>query len=565
MRLRYFVDIGQAAGLNAELAVDDSALFGLPSPPNPSTLPNTTNSPLGGYPLLSPISSSANSYWTNSPVFRAVMGLGNLTLVGMVANGPSSSNVWITNVLATVAGTGTNATVTLRFTLAGGLSGVLYDVFANAVAGPTNAPAYAWAWMGQGQSWCSYTLPNLPLPSAYLILGQPTDSDADGLTDAYEKLVSHTDPSNPDSNGTGLLDGWYLAYNLPQSIDPYSQCINGDGWTILQACQNGWNPSVGFHTPPPPENVVASLDSTGTNVIVTWASGGGPVTQYAIQQGTPGAGYVRARVASNIFTFTGNMSILDTYFVTAYFTNGSSADSQPVPVNGAGPSPPAGIARGPSGNPYLVVGSEPPAVSLIRLGWNTGNGPQSIDQPATSLTNGVTPLPLAQMSGYVPGSPLSVECFAVNGSLIPTLPYSATYVAQEALDNPTDPAGSKPAFRFENAAAHLKANLAFLLRAAGVIYPFAYAADPAAGGQVSPLDSYLATPDDDFARPPSPGSYEYSGFRQYSPTLGYSFMSEVRPVQENFLFNNFLYDPSLAPAGTTNTVEAEVPYAIIRK
>ena len=43
--------------------------------------------------------------------------------------------------------------------------------------------------------------------TAFFILGTPLDSDEDGLPDAYEILVSHTDPHNPDSDGDGWMDG----------------------------------------------------------------------------------------------------------------------------------------------------------------------------------------------------------------------------------------------------------------------------------------------------------------------------------------------------------------------
>ena len=32
------------------------------------------------------------------------------------------------------------------------------------------------------------------------------DSDGDGLTDAFENLVSHTDRFNPDTDGDGISD-----------------------------------------------------------------------------------------------------------------------------------------------------------------------------------------------------------------------------------------------------------------------------------------------------------------------------------------------------------------------
>ena len=41
---------------------------------------------------------------------------------------------------------------------------------------------------------------NLPNQSAYLILGTPRDDDSDGLSNAYELLVSHSDPEKADSS-----------------------------------------------------------------------------------------------------------------------------------------------------------------------------------------------------------------------------------------------------------------------------------------------------------------------------------------------------------------------------
>jgi hypothetical protein len=50
------------------------------------------------------------------------------------------------------------------------------------------------------------------------MLGTPLDSDGDGLTDAYELLVSHTDPNNKYSNLDGIPDGWDVLLGLnPQT------------------------------------------------------------------------------------------------------------------------------------------------------------------------------------------------------------------------------------------------------------------------------------------------------------------------------------------------------------
>ena len=64
--------------------------------------------------------------------------------------------------------------------------------------------------MGQGTNCGTYRLPNLPTNAVFLTLGTSLDSDGDGLTDAFEGLVSKTDRYNPDSDGDGLsdLDEW---------------------------------------------------------------------------------------------------------------------------------------------------------------------------------------------------------------------------------------------------------------------------------------------------------------------------------------------------------------------
>jgi len=171
---------------------------------------------------------SAPSSSSTGPIFNAVTGSG--VLIPQSTNTVScitSSNVWLTNVVATKVGTNMNVT----FAIAGGSNGVPYDVFANSVlsvSSNTNAP---WAWMGQGYQCVTYSITNLPLSSCFLILGLPTDSDQDGLTDAYERLVSKTDPFNPDSDGDGMLDGWEVLWGFNPLGDETSQTSQRSNYT----------------------------------------------------------------------------------------------------------------------------------------------------------------------------------------------------------------------------------------------------------------------------------------------------------------------------------------------
>jgi hypothetical protein len=154
--------------------------------------------------------SSSPSNPSGSPtVYDAITGIGSLLWVSAATTCFSSTNVWITNVVASVAA---NGTMNFMFTIEGGSNALLYDIFAISELGfGTN---YTWAWMGQGSQCNTYMLTNLPNAQCFLILGTPQDLDGDGLTDAYEILVSHTDPNNAYSNLDGLLDSWEVLLGL---------------------------------------------------------------------------------------------------------------------------------------------------------------------------------------------------------------------------------------------------------------------------------------------------------------------------------------------------------------
>ena len=182
----------------------------------------------GGYAYR--VSQAPSAASSNAIAFQAVTGPGYLSYVGPSASCASSSNIWFTNVTAAFAGN--RATMNISFTIMGGSNDVLYDVFANALIGPTNNTNCQWVWMGQGTHCSTYTLTNLPVLSAYLILGQPTDSDQDGLTDAYELLSSHTDPHNPDTDGDAISDADEVLLKTNPLVSDPAIPITG----VIQAC-----------------------------------------------------------------------------------------------------------------------------------------------------------------------------------------------------------------------------------------------------------------------------------------------------------------------------------------
>jgi Concanavalin A-like lectin/glucanases superfamily len=186
----------------------------------------------------------AGSYPTNTPDFNVISGQGSLSNVTTVTC-VSGSAVWMTNVTATPR----SATVVdVYFDIAGSWNGHNgpFDVFANTLLGPTNAPANQWVWMGQGYSCNRYrlSLTNSPNWSGFLILGTPQDQDGDGLTDAYELLVSHTSPTNMFSAGDGIPDGWKVLWGINATNSVASQDPDRDALSNWQEYLWGTNPTL---------------------------------------------------------------------------------------------------------------------------------------------------------------------------------------------------------------------------------------------------------------------------------------------------------------------------------
>ena len=148
---------------------------------------------------LSAPSTSVLPSLTNA--FDAVTGPGSLQWMGTASNVSPGGRVYIANPLATVS---SNLTMSFEFSIGGGTNDVPYDVFATTALLGNSSTNSQWYWFGQGYTGNTYLLANQPGVSAYYVLGTPQDSDFDGLTDAYERLVSHTDPATRKPSIDGL-------------------------------------------------------------------------------------------------------------------------------------------------------------------------------------------------------------------------------------------------------------------------------------------------------------------------------------------------------------------------
>ena len=70
------------------------------------------------------------------------------------------------------------------------------------------------------------------------------DSDGDGLDDSIEMFVTGTDPSNPDTDGDGMLD-----IEVVYGLDPLNADTDGDGssdWQELEDDTDPLTPDVGY-------------------------------------------------------------------------------------------------------------------------------------------------------------------------------------------------------------------------------------------------------------------------------------------------------------------------------
>jgi len=397
------------------------------------------------------------------------------------------------------------------------------------------------------------SLTNAAWVSEGMVLGLSNATPATVLIGTRTNSLYLSARSYISSDGSGLPSWWEQLYFGTNAVDPFAECPSGDGWTILQAYQKGWNPT-NFYTPPPPQNVTAVLDSSGSNAIIRWTSGGGPVTNYVIlDSGSNVVGHVSA----STFGFTNGVPIqfygdlyayaYGAFYVCAQFQNGSQAISQLAPVYKAGLTPAINLVRGTLGQPYLTIASPPPGLTQLYLGWfdtNSASGFATMTVSATNLINGIMPLPpLDGLSGYtVDGVSLTVQCLGSNGSFGEEYDAVLTLASEEVPENTPVP------FGFVDARSNVTENLKFLLRSALVEVPFSYASELAISAYA--LDQY--SPDPDLAQSPdlyfardfacTNASYEYYGFHTFSHSLNYPAMQELRPVQENYLWRNFVFD-----------------------
>ncbi len=396
------------------------------------------------------------------------------------------------------------------------------------------------------------------------------------------------------SNGSGIPDWWLLKYFGGTDIDPNALCPSGDGWTIIQAYQNGWNPT-NFYTPPAPTGLTVKYYGPSTNLCVQWNPSPGPVTSYTVRCCNPALGQtnVSPYLSQTVFWDTlpngaVSPSAPPTYQVMAQYPRGPSAWSAPVSIyspalslevtSGSAtwlmpwgvetlPILPttanASVVRGPQGHLYLVTGYIPPGVVSLRVSvtpdpYTTPSYPFSYEanylwedpQPYTNAPSGGSfevsaallqsgfyelPATLAAPYGYYD---VNVETIAADGTVS-----DCQTILGYAQDAWTSENGAIP---FVDGRRQIKENAEFQLRAAQGCVVW------------EPGDTNQAPFGVEQSRTTSNGSYTFSetaatnyvaaGFHYFltagipeSDSAGAALtLDAFRPFEQNYLYANFL-------------------------
>jgi hypothetical protein len=121
----------------------------------------------------------------------------------------------------------------------------VYDLFrtTNLNCRTTGLNGTNWEWVlrsNPGQT--NLTITNITTGQCFFRLGRTNDTDGDGLSDAFEILVSHTDLNNADQNSNSIPDGWEWA-NFG-SLQPGDGDYDGDGLSNYQEYLVGADPNT---------------------------------------------------------------------------------------------------------------------------------------------------------------------------------------------------------------------------------------------------------------------------------------------------------------------------------
>jgi hypothetical protein len=139
-----------------------------------------------------------------------------------------------------------------QVTIAGSQTNLSYDVFRTRalLSSITNCQ---WVWVGRGQPGQTLNFTNEPMDMAFYIGATTNDTDGDGITDAYETLVTHTSPTQPPgvaittpTNSTSIVAPASLSISITASnyITPFNITVFVNGQSL--GSQQSYYATVGY-------------------------------------------------------------------------------------------------------------------------------------------------------------------------------------------------------------------------------------------------------------------------------------------------------------------------------
>jgi hypothetical protein len=356
-----------------------------------------------------------------------------------------------------------------------------------------------------------------------------------------------------DTTATGIPDWWWLQYfGQDTNVNPNAQDSAGDGWTLAQDFEIGWNPNT-FRTPPAPQGVTVSYSSTTGMTTISWLPSPGNVTGYLITTSTEGSYSVSA--SSTNYTLSipyspnfeyysdGDPTMNESFQIQAEYVRGNSLPSatvwlQPTTVSGH-------IIPGPSGGNLLAVANIPSNAATIRvfmfyIGFEQDNSENftvetNVDIPVGNFINGFAPAYSSWLN--LPTFPPNVNVFR-------------NYFYLQSVDTNGNVSGGSPLTQdwgpdnFYDGREQLKQNLTFQFRVADTVSPFGFDIWTNYGNAYSPGFYQVA-------QLSTPTNYAYASFYDvdnyngmYGITTDLPTLNTYRPFEDNVLYRDFVYTPS---------------------
>ena len=133
---------------------------------------------------------------------------------------------------------------TLEWRVGVALSGHALDVFhTHRLSPPCWSNCVRYGNIPAGTNALSRFIPHVGAPhTGFFRAADIADSDGDGLTDAEEEWVWHTDPNNRDSDGDGIPDGWEVANGF-SPLDPWDMSALANASFAIDSRIAGKNPA----------------------------------------------------------------------------------------------------------------------------------------------------------------------------------------------------------------------------------------------------------------------------------------------------------------------------------